>query len=243
VNTSNVFSNNIGRIDRMRMLRRYGIIAAIVAAAIVATIGVVSAYKYYSTPEIQGSANLAAVIENFIKENRKVTFESASKTVEAGNVGVIVTEGRFTVMQGYLVYAFRVVDLERGESYKMIVDAGNGSVLYTSEPVIFRSSKYAYANIAVKISDAATNAVKEVVNGTVESGKLIIDKNNGSAFYTFMIKDGEGKFYMVRVDAKDGSVIDVVETGNSKGWYKEYWHDHYYYGYGHEYGYGYKHGW
>lgn len=50
----------------------------VTAAAIFAVVGIASAHKYSSTPEIQGSVNLAAVIEN-LKEDRKVTFESASK--------------------------------------------------------------------------------------------------------------------------------------------------------------------
>lgn len=54
------------------MRSKYYIIIAIAAAAIVATVGIASAQRYTSNPQIHGSANLAAVIENFIKENRKV---------------------------------------------------------------------------------------------------------------------------------------------------------------------------
>ena len=226
--------------------KRHAMIIAVSAAMVIAAVGIATAYKYTSTPEIQGSANLAAVIENFIKENRKVTFESATKTAEASRADTIVIDGRFTVMQGYLVYAFRVVDPVNGELYSMIIDAGNGSVLYTSEPVTFRSSKYSNANIAISMSTAASNAVKEVADATVESGRLIIDKE-GNATYTFIVRDGEGKFYKIRVSAVDGSIIEVVET-RAKYW-QGYWHGHEGYGYGHghghghEYSYGLKHEW
>ncbi|GBC73545.1 hypothetical protein HRbin04_00948 [archaeon HR04] len=225
--------------------KKYAIVAVVAASAvIVATIGlgIAVAHKYASTSQIQGSANLAAVIEQFIKENRKVTFESASKVVEASRAGTILTDGRFTVMQGYLVYVFRVIDRANGELYTMVIDAGNGSVLYTSEPVTFRSTRYADANIAVSMSSAASNAVKEVANATVESGRLRIG-SDGNALYTFIVRDGEGKLYKISVSAGDGNIMDVVEVDSkkdSKKDWKGYWYGHDGY---HGYDYGYKHKW
>lgn len=205
------------------MRSKYTIIALGAAAMIAVTVGIASANKYSSAPEIQGSADLAAVIENFIKENRKVSFESASKVAEASSTNVIVIDGRFTVMQGYLVYTFRVLDLERDEAYSMVIDAGNGSVLYTSEPRTFRSSNYENASIAVSMSSAAASATKEVTgNATVELGKLRID-SSGDARYNFIVSS-EGVLYRVGVDAKDGSILDVVELGSSKGWYYGHLH-------------------
>ncbi|MCS6768181.1 MAG: hypothetical protein NZ517_05530 [Candidatus Nitrosocaldus sp.] len=49
-----------------------------------------------------------------------------------------------------LVYTFRTLDIAKDVRYNVIIDAGNGSVLYTSEPVTFRS-KYADAEIAVSM--------------------------------------------------------------------------------------------
>lgn len=217
----------------IRMRKGYITALLIAAVAVTVTVGVASADRYFPAPEIQGSANLAEVVENFIKENRKISFESAAKTAESSSTDAIVADGRFGVVQGYLVYTFRVIDIGKGESYMMIVDAGNGSVLYTSEPKIFKSARYENANIAVSMSSASTNAVKEVTNGTVESGRLRVDRD-GNAVYTFIVKNSEGKLYRVNVDASNGNVMDVVELGSSKGW-----HD----GYGYGQGYAHKDGW
>ncbi len=78
-------------------------------------------------PQIQGSVDLAQQLLSSVHTK----FTDAANTA-AGNVtnGQVIG-GSLTVMQGYVVYNFKVV--EGKNIYSVIVDAGNGKVLYTSQ--------------------------------------------------------------------------------------------------------------
>ena len=84
-------------------------------------------------PAINGSVSVASKASEFLKENVKVPFVEAAQTaqgeVENGNV----LGGHIGVVQGYLVYTFFVADMGNQTGQLVIVDAGNGSVLYVSE--------------------------------------------------------------------------------------------------------------
>jgi hypothetical protein len=73
-------------------------------------------------------------MRDFINDNLKVTLSQASETA-AGEVdnGVVVA-GHLGVVQGYLVYTFHVVNPDDQTKRMVIVDAGNGEALFTSEP-------------------------------------------------------------------------------------------------------------
>jgi hypothetical protein len=62
----------------------------------------------------------------------QVPFATALETAqaEAGNGTAI--SGRLGVVQGYLVYIFKLANFDAETSRIVIVDAGNGSVLHTS---------------------------------------------------------------------------------------------------------------
>jgi uncharacterized membrane protein YkoI len=78
-------------------------------------------------PQIQGSVNL----QNLIKSNVKETFiDAANKAASVVSNGNIIS-GRLGIDQGSVVYQFTIVD-DKNIVYQVIVDAGNGSVLYTS---------------------------------------------------------------------------------------------------------------
>jgi len=76
-------------------------------------------------PHIQGSVN----ISDNILSSAKVKFSDAANT--AATNGTVIG-GRLAVVQNYLVYEFTVLD-SGNKVHKVIIDAGDGKVLYTSE--------------------------------------------------------------------------------------------------------------
>ncbi len=83
-------------------------------------------------PQLNGSVNMAEQSNQFIRDNVQVTFATALETAqsEVGNETAI--SGRLGVVQGYLVYIFKVANFDSGTTRTVIVDAGNGVVLHTS---------------------------------------------------------------------------------------------------------------
>jgi uncharacterized membrane protein YkoI len=82
--------------------------------------------------QLKGSVNLRDAAKAFLRDNAKVPFSTALSTAQGAVSNGTVVGGQLTVAQGYLVYAFKVVNFDAGTSKIVIVDAGNGSVLYTS---------------------------------------------------------------------------------------------------------------
>lgn len=84
-------------------------------------------------PQINGSVSVVNETSNFIKENVKVSFVAAAQTAQGQVTNGTVLGGHLGVVQGYLVYTFFVADADNQRGHLMIVDAGNGDVLHTSE--------------------------------------------------------------------------------------------------------------
>jgi uncharacterized membrane protein YkoI len=84
-------------------------------------------------PQINGSASVADEASSFINENVKVSFTDAANTAQGQVDDGRVLGGHLGVVQGYLVYTFFVANTGNQTGYMVIVDAGNGDVLYTSE--------------------------------------------------------------------------------------------------------------
>ena len=72
-------------------------------------------------------------IKNFFHENTKVPFNTAAETALQQVPNGMVLGGHIGVTQGYLTYTFFVVEPTGETGHKVIVDAGNGKVLHTSE--------------------------------------------------------------------------------------------------------------
>jgi len=108
------------------------LVAAILSVGIIAFApNAVAEYKHHSIPEITGTIIAAdSMSENIAKE--KIHFIVATSVAENAVDNGQTLKGRLGVVQGYLVYKFGVAD---GDDlfYKVIVDAGNGATLYTSE--------------------------------------------------------------------------------------------------------------
>ena len=84
-------------------------------------------------PQINGSVSLANEASNFINENVKVSFVAAAQTAQGQVTNGTVLGGHIGIVQGYLVYTFFAADAANQTGHLVVVDAGNGHVLYTSE--------------------------------------------------------------------------------------------------------------
>ena len=90
-------------------------------------------------PQINGSVSVANETSNFINENVKVSFVAAAQTAQGQVTNGTVLGGHLGVVQGYLVYTHFVADAANQRGHLVIVDAGNGDVLHTSEGQSFSS--------------------------------------------------------------------------------------------------------
>lgn len=88
---------------------------------------------YGNIPKINGSINVGEQINNFFKEGTKIPFTTATETAQKQVTNGTVLGGHLGVTQGYLTYTYFVVDVAKATGYKIVVDPGNGKVLYTSE--------------------------------------------------------------------------------------------------------------
>ena len=84
------------------------------------------------TPQLNGSVNIREQSNQFIQESVQVPFATALETAQAEVGNGTTISGRLGVVQGYLVYIFKLANFDTETSRILIVDAGNGSVLHTS---------------------------------------------------------------------------------------------------------------
>jgi uncharacterized membrane protein YkoI len=84
-------------------------------------------------PQINGSVNIQQQTNKFLQDNVKIPFNTASSTAQSQVSGGVVVGGHLGAVQGYLVYIFNVVNYDQRMSKMVIVDAGNGQVLHTSD--------------------------------------------------------------------------------------------------------------
>lgn len=90
-------------------------------------------------PQINGSVSIANEASNFINENVNVSFVEAAQTAQGQVTNGTVLGGHLNIVQGYLVYTFFVANTGSQTGHSVIVDAGNGDVLHTSEGQSFGS--------------------------------------------------------------------------------------------------------
>jgi uncharacterized membrane protein YkoI len=113
-----------------------GAVSAILVASSVAQVAAQQQQKMMwsgqGMPRINGTVSVANEASNFINENVKVPFVAAAETAQQQVTDGKVLGGHLGVVQGYLVYTFFVADTENQTGQLVIVDAGNGKVLYTS---------------------------------------------------------------------------------------------------------------
>jgi len=83
-------------------------------------------------PQLNGSVNIPEQSNQFIQQSVQVPFATALETAEAEVGNGTAISGRLGVVQGYLVYIFKLANFDDETNRIVIVDAGNGSVLHTS---------------------------------------------------------------------------------------------------------------
>ena len=88
-------------------------------------------------PQLNGSVNVPQLTNKFIQDNLRVPFATALQTAQAQVESGTVVSGHVGIVQGYLVYIFKVANFNSQTSRIVIVDAGNGGVLYTSGDLPF----------------------------------------------------------------------------------------------------------
>ncbi len=120
----------------------------LISAALVGSAAIASAQEEEKAragmPEIAGSVNVKEQARNFINENVKVSFVDAAATAQAQVEEGKVLGGHIGVVQGYLIYNFVVTDSSGETAYKVIVDVGNGEVLYKGESHEFGSMMFGH---------------------------------------------------------------------------------------------------
>lgn len=117
------------------LIKNKGLLAVLLGVAVIATAGASAVYaatpgsdQTTQKPQIQGSINLQQIIQS----NVKTSFVDAANTAASSVTNGKVISGSLTLVQGSIVYMFQVID-DKNMVYSVIVDAGNGSVLYTSQ--------------------------------------------------------------------------------------------------------------
>src|SRR5262245_18065888 len=86
-------------------------------------------------PQLNGSVNIEQQANQFIQGNLRVPFATALETAQAEVQNGTAISGHIGVVQGYLVYTFKVANFNTETSRIVVVDAGNGAVLYTSQDI------------------------------------------------------------------------------------------------------------
>jgi uncharacterized membrane protein YkoI len=120
-------------LNKLRNWKTFAIVIGAIAVVSVMTVSSVLAQtattpNTTTVPQIQGSVNLQKLMQSSVKEKFSDAENVALSKVSNGNV----VNGKLGVVQGSLVYQFTIVD-DKNLVYQVIVDAGNGSVLYTSQ--------------------------------------------------------------------------------------------------------------
>jgi hypothetical protein len=106
-------------------------------AVVLTAIGPISAIAEPSgntqMPTIAGSVNVQQAMKDYLADHRTTSFSAAASIAERQVDNGVILSGQSGVVQGYLAYTFFVVDNKGDTGYKVIVDAGNGQVLYKSD--------------------------------------------------------------------------------------------------------------
>src|SRR5687768_17553480 len=83
-------------------------------------------------PQLNGSVNIRDQANQFLQDSVQVPFATALETAQAQVGNGTAISGSLGVVQGYLVYIFKLANFDAETSRIVIVDAGNGAVLHTS---------------------------------------------------------------------------------------------------------------
>jgi hypothetical protein len=86
-------------------------------------------------PQITGSVNVADTMKDYVKTHATTSFSEAASAAENQIANGSIIGGHVGIVQGYLVYNFKVIDTESDTVYMIMIDAGNGKILHKSEGI------------------------------------------------------------------------------------------------------------
>jgi len=90
-------------------------------------------------PQINGTLNIKDGINSFLTKNISVPFTTAAQTAQKEITNGTIINGKMDITQGYVTYNFGILNSSNGMLYKVIIDPGNGSVLYKSQGMSIES--------------------------------------------------------------------------------------------------------
>ncbi|MGN6350065.1 MAG: PepSY domain-containing protein [Candidatus Nitrosocosmicus sp.] len=94
-------------------------------------------------PQINGTINLKNTTNTISIKNVSVPFGTAVQSAQNAISNGTIIGGHISVTQGFLTYTFKVSNPTNNTISKVIVDAGNGKVLYTSPGKSINSTQFA----------------------------------------------------------------------------------------------------
>ncbi|MGN6346730.1 MAG: hypothetical protein ACTHME_03410 [Candidatus Nitrosocosmicus sp.] len=94
-------------------------------------------------PQINGTINLKNSTGTISIKNVSVPFLTASQSAQSAISNGIIIGGHIGVTQGFLTYIFAVSNPANNTISNVIVDAGNGKVLYTLQGMSLNSTQFA----------------------------------------------------------------------------------------------------
>jgi hypothetical protein len=94
-------------------------------------------------PQINGTINLKNSTGNISIKNVSVPFATAVQSAQSAISNGTIIDGHIGVTQGFLTYNFAISNPTNNTISHVIVDAGNGKVLYTSPAISLNSTQFA----------------------------------------------------------------------------------------------------
>ncbi len=94
-------------------------------------------------PQINGTLNLKNNTNSISIKNMSIPFLTAVKSAQNAILNGKIIGGHIGITQGFLTYNFAVSNPTNNTISKVIVDAGNGKVLYTSSGISINSTQFA----------------------------------------------------------------------------------------------------
>ena len=94
-------------------------------------------------PQINGTLNLKNNTNSISIKNMSIPFLTAAQSAQNAIINGTIINGHIGITQGYLTYNFAVTNPTNNTLSNVIVDAGNGKVLYTSPGISINSTQFA----------------------------------------------------------------------------------------------------
>jgi hypothetical protein len=98
-------------------------------------------------PQINGTLNLKNNTNSISIKNMSVPFLTAAQSAQNAILNGKIIGGHIGITQGFLTYNFAVSNPTYNTISKVIVDAGNGKILYTSPGMSLNSTQFALSGM------------------------------------------------------------------------------------------------